>query len=116
MWVSCFLTGTQEPVEFGGDVERVYLFEGAESDGGSGKGPIGAREMPGSDALAGYASCHELLQFQRRLPVAAEYLQRRYQIGGFGGSTTSSTKLFSFRYNPKPMLLVPSDVHTLKIF
>lgn len=92
MWVSCFLTGTQEPVEFGGDVERIYLFEGAEGDGGSGKGPIGAREMPGPDALAGHASCHEHLQFQWSLPVAAEYLQRRYQIGDCGGSTTSPTK------------------------
>jgi hypothetical protein len=92
MWVSCFLTGTQEPVDFGRDAGRVYLFEGAEGDGGSGKGPIGAREMPGPDPLAGHASCHEHLQFQRRLPFADEYLQRRYQIGGCGGSTTIPTE------------------------
>jgi hypothetical protein len=53
--------GTEEFVEFGGDIERVYMSQGAEGDFGSRKGAFGARKIQGSGFFAWYARCHECL-------------------------------------------------------
>ncbi len=85
------LTGTEEPVESGCDVEWVHQFEGGESDDGTRKGPIGSREIPGPDSLAGYASCHEHLQHKWNPTVATKYSRQRYAIRCCRGSPTSPT-------------------------
>ena len=44
--------GTEKLVEFGGDVERLYMSQGAEGDFGSREGAFRARKIQGSEFSA----------------------------------------------------------------
>lgn len=54
--------GSEEFVEFNGDVKRVYKFEGGEGDVGPREGSFGPRKIEGTDVIKWYAKRYEHLQ------------------------------------------------------